>query len=51
MSVKEQSEKAGLKLKTLRSWHFGSITSWQTDGEKMETVRLNFLGLQNHREW
>ena len=41
MKVKEESEKAGLKLsiqktKTMAS---GSITSWQIDGETMETVR------------
>ena len=26
----------------------GPITSWQTEGEKVETVTVNFLGLQNH---
>ena len=46
LKVKEESEKAGLKLniqktKILAS---GPITSWQTDGETMETVRLYFLG-------
>ena len=50
MKVKEESEKAGLKLniqktKTMAS---GPITSWQIDGEAMETVRVYFLGLQNH---
>ena len=29
----------------------GPITSWQIDGEKTETVRLYFLGLQNHCRW
>ena len=46
MKVKEESEKAGLKLniQKLRSWH-PSITSWQTDGETMETVtHFIFLG-------
>ena len=46
MKVKEESEKAGLKLniqktKILAS---GPITSWQIDGETMETDRLYFLG-------
>ena len=53
MKVKEESEKAGLKLniQKLRSWH-PSITSWQTDGETMETVRDCILGgLQNHYRW
>ena len=38
MKVKEESEKAGLKLKfrKLRSWHL--VPSWQKDGERMETV-------------
>ena len=53
MKVKEESEKVGLKLniqktKILAS---GSITSWHIDGETMETVRLYFLGLQNHCRW
>ena len=50
MKVKEESEKVGLKLniqrtKTMAS---GPITSWQIDGETMETVSDYFLGLQNH---
>ena len=53
MKVKEESEKAGLKLniqktKTMAS---GPITSWQIDRETMETVRLFFGGLQNHCRW
>ena len=53
MKVKEESEKAGLKLsiqktKILAS---GSITSWQIDEETMETVTNYFLGLQNHCRW
>ena len=49
MKVKEESEKAGLKLniQKIRSWH-PVITSWQIDGETMETVRDCFLELQNH---
>ena len=54
MKVKEESEKVGLKLniqkmKIMASDH---ITSWQTDGETMETVRdFIFGGLQNHYRW
>ena len=47
MRVKEQSEKAGLKLNILkkRIMASGLITSWQIDGETMETVRdFIFLG-------
>jgi len=45
--VKEESGKTGLKLKIkkLRSWHLGPITSWQIDGEKVEAViHFIFLG-------
>ena len=53
MKVKEESEKAGLKLniqeKIMAS---GLITSWQMDGETMETVTDFILGgLQNHCKW
>ena len=53
IKVKEKSDKAGLKLniqktKILAS---GPITSWQIDGETMETVRDYFFGLQNHCRW
>ena len=46
MKVKEESEKAGLKLNTQKPKIMvsGPITSWQTDGEKMETV-TEFLSL------
>ena len=47
MKVKEKGEKVGLKLniqKKLRSWHLVPFTSWQTDGETMETVRDFILG-------
>ena len=49
MKVKK-SEKAGIKLNIQKSEILasGTITSWQTDGETMETVRLYFGGLQNH---
>ena len=40
MKVKEESEKVGLKfnIQKTKSMAFGSITSWQTDGETMEIV-------------
>ena len=42
MKVKEESEKAGLKLNIQKTtiMAFGPITSWQIDGETMETVRV-----------
>ena len=50
MKVKEESEKVGLKLNIQKMKIMASspITSWQIDGETMETVRLYFFGLQNH---
>ena len=55
MKVKEESEKAGLKLNIQKINITASdpITSWQIDGETMETVTdFIFLGLQNHcRQW
>ena len=54
MKVKEESEKVGLKLNIQKTKIMASspITSWQIDGETMETVtRLYFLGLQNHCRW
>ena len=54
MKVKEKSEKAGLKLNIQKTkiMASGPITSWQIDGETMETVRgLIFEGLQNHYRW
>ena len=50
MSVKEKTEKAGLKLniQNIKIMTPGPITSRQIDGEKMETVTDYFLGLQNH---
>ena len=51
MKVKEESEKAGLKLSIQKTkiMASGSITSQQTDGEKNgNSDRLYFLGLQNH---
>ena len=53
MKVKEESEKADLKLNTQKMMimEFGLTTSWQIDGKTMETLRLYFLGLQNHCKW
>ena len=50
MKVKEQNEKADLKLniQTRQVMASGPITSWQIDGETVETVTDYFLGLQNH---
>ena len=54
MKVKEESEKGGLKLNIQKTkiMASGPITSWQIDGETVETVR-NFIlgGLQNHCRW
>ena len=50
MKVKEESEKAGLKLNIQKAkiMTSGPITSWQIDGETMEIVTDYSLGLQNH---
>ena len=53
MKVKEESEKVGLKVNIQKTKFLasGPITSWQIDGEKMETVRDYFFELQNHCRW
>ena len=54
MKVKEESEKVGLKLNIQKTkiMASGPITSWQIDGETMETVTDFILGgLQNHCRW
>ena len=54
LKVKEESEKSSLKLNIQKTkiMASGPITSWQVDGEMMETVTPYFLGLQNHRrQW
>ena len=53
MRVKEESEKGALKLNIQKTkiMASGHITTWQIDGETMDTVRLYFLGLQNHCRW
>ena len=53
MKVKEESGKIGLKfnIQKTKIMASGPITSWQIDGETVETVRVYFLGLQNHCRW
>ena len=54
MKVKEESEKVGLKVSIQKTKLIasGPITSWQIDGEIMETVTGFILGgLQNHCRW
>ena len=53
MKVKEENEKVGLKLNIQKTKNMASspITSWQIDGETVETVRDYYLGLQNHCRW
>ena len=53
MKVKEESRKVSLKLNIQKAkiMASGPITSWQIDGETMETVADYFSGLQNHWIW
>ena len=53
MNMKEESEKVGLKLniKKTKIMPSGPITSWEIDGETVETVSDYFSGLQNHCGW
>ena len=53
MKVKEESEKVGLKLNIPKTkiMASGLISSWQIDGETVETVADYFFGLQNHCRW
>ena len=54
MKVKEESEKVGLKLNTQKTkiMASGPITSWEIDGETVETVTdFIFLGSKNHCRW
>ena len=53
MKMKEESEKTSLKLyiQKIKIMASGPITSWQIDGETVETVRVYFWGLQNHCRW
>ena len=53
MKVKEESEKVGLKLNIQKTKIMASdpVTSWEIDGETVETVADYFSGLQNHCRW
>ena len=54
MKLKEESEKVGLKrnVQKTKIMASGPITSWQIDGETVETVAdFIFRGLQNHCRW
>ena len=53
MKVKVESEKVGLKLSIQKTkiMASGPITSWETNGETVESFRLYFFGLQNHCRW
>ena len=54
MKVQEESEKVGLKLNIQKTkiMASGPITSWEMDGETIETVTdFIFGGLQNHCRW
>ena len=53
MKVKEESEKVGLKLKIQKAkiMASGPSTSWQIEGEIVETLAAFIFGLQNHCRW
>ena len=54
MKVKVESEKVGLKLNVQKTniMAFGPTTSWEIDGETVETVSdFIFWGFQNHYRW
>ena len=53
MIMKEESEKVGLKfnIQKTKTMASGPITSWEIDGETVETVADYFGGLQNHCRW
>ena len=53
IKVKEESEKAGLKFNIQKTKIMASspITSWEIDGEAVETVSDYFFALQNHCRW
>ena len=53
IKMKEESEKVGLKLNIQKTKIIasGPISSWQIDGETVETVSDYFFGLQNHCRW
>ena len=53
LKVKEESDEAGLKLNIQKTkiTASGPISSWQIDGETVETMTDCFFGLQNHCKW
>ena len=53
LKVKEESENVGLKLSIQKTKIMvsGPVTSWQINGETVESVRLYISGLQNHCRW
>ena len=53
IKVKEESEKVGLKLNSQKTKIMSSspISSWQIDGETMETATDFIWGVQNHCRW
>ena len=53
MKVKGEREKVGLKLNIhkMKIMASGPTTSWEIDGETVETVSDSFSGLQNHCRW
>ena len=53
MKVREESDKVGLKLniQKMKIMASGLLTSWEIDGETVETVADYFFGLQNHCRW
>ena len=53
MKVKVESEKVGLKLNIQKTKIMASdpFTSWEIDGERVETVSDYFFALQNHCKW
>ena len=54
MKGKEESEKVGLKfnIQKTKIMASGPITSWEIDGETMETLKTHYFGgLQNHCRW
>ena len=53
MKVREESKKVGLKLNIQKTKIMESspTTSWEIDGETVETLSDYFFGLQNHYRW
>ena len=49
--VKEESEKADLKLNIQKTMASSPVTSWQIERENVKTDRFYFLGLQKHCRW